>query len=900
MKIKLLIASFAIFGIIKAQGTWAPKANFGGAARSEAIGFSIGTKGYIGTGFDGGWKTDFWEYNSSTDTWTQKASFIGGRSRAVGFSIGTKGYIGTGWNSSQVNQNDFWQWDQATNIWSQVANFSGTARNSAVGFSIGTRGYIGTGLDNSSPTNDFWGYDQATNSWLQYANFPGTGRSGSVGFAIGTKGYIGIGSDNIGYTQDFYEWDQVTNMWTQKANFGGTARSSAVGFSIGTKGYVGTGNDGSSRQDFWQWDQGTNSWAQQVNFGGTARDHAAGFSIGTIGYLGTGNAPSYSQDFFGFDPSVTHGISNVSPNNGNLGQTLTVSISGQGTSFGQGTSTTNVWFDQGSSTLIYPTTTSVINSGQVDANFIFPNSIPTGFYNVNVVNSIDGQMTVPNGFLLNPNPNPPYIDSITPFTAGQGQVLTVTISGQHTNFSQGTTTANVWFSQGTSTLIYPDNMTVISDTKISAGFTIPSNALLGFYDVNSYDDLDGQLTLSGGFHITGCTFSLTSSETNVSCNAANNGTATVNPSGGTAPYTFSWAPSGQTTQTITGLSAGNYSVTVTDSNGCSATDLITITQPIPVVIPISGNSALCVGQCTTLSASGGTTYWWNTGATTSSITACPTITTTFSVIGADANGCTNSDSVIVTVNPIPIATTTGNTTICIGNNAVLTAFGGTTYMWSMGATTSSIAVSPTATTTYSVIATNSTCSDTTSVTVTVDSSSASLTMTKDTVNPLLWYIQPTITGTAPFTYLWDFGDGNTSTLSTPTHNYAIAGHYAICLTVTDANGCSSSTCDSTYKISASGLIQNLIVLNPLTGIEENSVSVNSVFPNPANNSITISLSQFVKGELKITDITGREVYNEKVNADNIKVDVSNLPTGYYTLSILSDTKIMREKIMVAR
>ncbi|MBI3500696.1 MAG: T9SS type A sorting domain-containing protein [Bacteroidetes bacterium] len=102
-------------------------------------------------------------YNSSfiisaQGTWTQKANF-GGTARylAVGFSIGTKGYIGTGYDYSGSKQ-DFWEWDQVTNTWTQKINFSGTARNDAVGFSIGLKGYIGTGSTSSGMTKDFWEY----------------------------------------------------------------------------------------------------------------------------------------------------------------------------------------------------------------------------------------------------------------------------------------------------------------------------------------------------------------------------------------------------------------------------------------------------------------------------------------------------------------------------------------------------------------------------------------------------------------------------------------------------------------------------------------------------------------------------------------------------------------------
>lgn len=94
--------------VLQAQDTWTQVANFGGTARYGAVGFSIGSKGYIGTGYDTGYKNDFWQYDPATDSWTQKADF-GGSARyfAVGFSIDSKGYIGTGDDGSYTK--DFWR-----------------------------------------------------------------------------------------------------------------------------------------------------------------------------------------------------------------------------------------------------------------------------------------------------------------------------------------------------------------------------------------------------------------------------------------------------------------------------------------------------------------------------------------------------------------------------------------------------------------------------------------------------------------------------------------------------------------------------------------------------------------------------------------------------------------------
>jgi hypothetical protein len=293
----------------RAQDTWTQKADFGGTARSAAVGFSIGSKGYIGTGCC--YFKDFWEYDPATNTWTQKADFGGtARGPAVGFSIGSRGYIGTGYDGSY--RKDFWEYDPATNTWTQKADFGGTARSGAVGFSIGSKGYIGTGDDGGFVfQKDFWEYDSATNVWTQKADFGGTERSAAVGFSIGRKGYIGTGTPFCITTKDFWEYDPATNAWTQKADLGGSERSSAVGFSIDSKGYIGTGQDcvSDGQRDFWEYDPVTNAWTQKADFGGTGRFEAVGFSTGSKGYIGTGvDSPvnsTYFKDFWEYDPRPT-------------------------------------------------------------------------------------------------------------------------------------------------------------------------------------------------------------------------------------------------------------------------------------------------------------------------------------------------------------------------------------------------------------------------------------------------------------------------------------------------------------------------------------------------------------------------------------------------------------------
>lgn len=290
-------------------GTWTRRSDFGGTGRENAVGFSIGDKIYVGTGWDGvmtwgGVANDFWMYDPVTDEWTQKADFGGGqRWYAVAFSVGGKGYVGLGWDQDWNYHTDIWEYDPQTDTWIQKANFPGGGLVDAVGFSIGNKGYIGCGSDSSGYRRDFWEYDPITNNWTQKADFDGGGRVGAVGFSIGGKGYIGLGTDGS-HRRDFWEYDPQTDTWTQKADFGGTARNDAAAFSIGNKAYVGIGFDGSLCTDFWEYDPQTNIWTQKADFSGIGRGGAVGLSIIDRGYVATGNIyPSpYSRELWQYSP----------------------------------------------------------------------------------------------------------------------------------------------------------------------------------------------------------------------------------------------------------------------------------------------------------------------------------------------------------------------------------------------------------------------------------------------------------------------------------------------------------------------------------------------------------------------------------------------------------------------
>lgn len=190
---------------------------------------------------------------------------------------------------------------------------------------------------------------------------------------------------------------------------------------------------------------------------------------------------------------------------------------------------------------------------------------------------------------------------------------------------------------------------------------------------------------------------LGTSSTPATCTRGTNGTATVTPSSGTAPFTFSWS-NGGTTSTISGLTAGVYSVTVTDANGCVASTSVTVSQ-VDVIISVETSStpATCFlgtnGTATAIASTGTApyTYSWSNGATGSTISNLAAGNYTVTV--TDANGCTGSSSVTVSQPELPIAIELTSTAVsCFGGTNGTTsavASRGTapyTFSWSNGAT----------------------------------------------------------------------------------------------------------------------------------------------------------------------------------------------------------------------
>ncbi|MBN4049670.1 PKD domain-containing protein, partial [Bacteroidales bacterium AH-315-N07] len=316
--------------------------------------------------------------------------------------------------------------------------------------------------------------------------------------------------------------------------------------------------------------------------------------------------------------------------------------------------------------------------------------------------------------------------------------------------------------------------------------------------------------------------------------------ATITGTGGTS---YSWN-SGSTATSITTSPVANitFTVTVTDINGCKDTASQLVTVNAQPTAAITGTTVICIGTTATLTGTGGTSYSWNTGATSLSITQSPTANSTYTVTITDANGCKDTTSQLVTVNAQPAASASATTPICVGGVSSLTASGGTSYIWNTGETTTPISVSPITTTTFTVTATDGNgCKDTANVTVIVNAKTiAGLSGATD----ICIGGNTTLTATGGQTYSWNTSQTTVSITVSPTTNTA----YTVTAIIV-GDGCKDTTSTTVTVASqpSAGIIGITTICNgfstTLSGTGGTSYMWNdgatsiSISVNPSTNTV---------------------------------------------------------------
>ncbi len=306
---------------------------------------------------------------------------------------------------------------------------------------------------------------------------------------------------------------------------------------------------------------------------------------------------------------------------------------------------------------------------------------------------------------------------------------------------------------------------------------------------------------------------------NTSCFGGNNGWAVAGGAGGNLPYTYLWtAPAISAQDSALNLSAGTYTVTVTDGRGCTSKDTAIIFQPNPVVSTPMAALTLCIGQCVPLTATGsggtpGYTFTWTQAGIAAASPACPVTTTTYTVSATDANGCVSVPApVTVTVRPPLQIVAGGDSAICPGGIVQLhaTASGGDgnfSYSWSTALGLNSTTISnPTAdpafTTIYTVVLKDGcgTPVATATDTVTIYPIPAVVFSANDTAGCVQLCVNFTsISNPACANAIWNFGDGTiVNGCNTSTHCYTQPGVFTVSENITDIHGCKNSFTQTNY------------------------------------------------------------------------------------------------------
>ena len=385
------------------------------------------------------------------------------------------------------------------------------------------------------------------------------------------------------------------------------------------------------------------------------------------------------------------------------------------------------------------------------------------------------------------------------------------------------------------------------------------------------------------------------------------GDSSVLTASGLNTYTWTLSTGGTSsasTLTVTPPATASYTVAATTTAGCANTQTISITvNPTPTVSVVNavgvsvGNDTLCTGGATYLTASGATTYSWSpsTGLNTHlglHVTASPTTTTTYTLLGT-LGACTSIITPTITVLSTPSPTLTVNSpTICTGatNSVTVNAGGFNTYTWSpvtgLSSTTgTSVVASPTVTTHYLVTGLDAagTCETTTSFTVTVKAV-PTINVTTSTAT-LCVNGTATLTASGASTYTWSTSQTGVSIAVTPTvtTSYTVVGTSTV------------TSCSNEHVYTQ---IVNSSCFAGIDQISANNTNI-SVYPNPNNGLVTISMSNVDEGTtMYVTNMIGQEVFKTSVKDVTTNLDLSSLQKGIYMLTITNGQNKHVEKLII--
>lgn len=290
------------------QDYWELKDSMNGPPRAGVSCFVLGNRSYVVGGIKADGSTrKMYSYSKPQNDWDDELSLGGDsgggleRNLACGFSILNKGYVCLGEGLGASFMKDLWEYDKNTQTWTQKADFIGTPRRGATCFVLNNQAYVGTGEDLQGLCSDFYSYNPALNIWQAIASFPGGARRQAVGFELNGYGWLATGDAGI-LKKDLWSYNVISNQWQQKSDLPGAARKGAVAWSTSPSAYIATGEDptGSYLNDVWQYNYYQNAWVNKNIFIGGGRVNAFATVINGTPFIGGGFNGNYLDDFYSY------------------------------------------------------------------------------------------------------------------------------------------------------------------------------------------------------------------------------------------------------------------------------------------------------------------------------------------------------------------------------------------------------------------------------------------------------------------------------------------------------------------------------------------------------------------------------------------------------------------------
>jgi hypothetical protein len=367
--------------------------------------------------------------------------------------------------------------------------------------------------------------------------------------------------------------------------------------------------------------------------------------------------------------------------------------------------------------------------------------------------------------------------------------------------------------------------------------------------------------------------------------------ANITQCGGTAMLdagnpgaTYLWS-NAATTQTITVSTSGTYSVVVTNASGCTGTGSVNVTINTPPTVALGTNVTQCGGTVPLDAGNPGSTYAWSNSATTQTITV--STSGTYSVLVTDANGCTGTGTINVTINTPPTVALGSDVTQCGGTVPLDAGNAGSAYAWSNSATTQTITVSTSGT--YSVIVTDANgCTGTDAIDITINAAPV-VTLTLPNTTVCITIPSFALSGGSPSGGTYS-GTGVSGGNFDP--SAAGLGTFTITYDYTDVNGCTGQATQS-------------LTVDACTGVENGlSESEVNIFPNPSHGNFVINIHTdgLKDAVVTILDVQGKVVYtytgNAQGNSISKDISLSHLSSGVYSLQVITNLGVITKKLVI--